>query len=123
MLHVLCQTSNYAQRPSYDFKALRKHRAQRVVKNTEARQQTCKMWQTLIAEILEVRGMNLEILAQDLEVFLDTLRRISKGETAYPRAHLARGLFVMHMIYRPDRYGQTPLDREWLREQGCVSYL
>lgn len=78
---------------------------------------TRKMWQTIVREILAV-GLSLERLAQELGVSLDSVERMQKGETAQPRYTIVAKLFVFHMLYRPDRYGQSPLKREWLLEQG-----
>lgn len=124
MLYILGQTSHHVQYPSYDFNALKKRQIiKKSFVNNDDKQRSCKMWQALLVEILAVPKMSLEILAQDLEVSLDTLRRMSKGKTAYPHASLARGLFVNHMIYCPDRYGQQALNKQSLRELGWVSHL
>lgn len=114
MLDVLNHLGNYMEPTKIGFGGTKKRERAADISD---KAMTRKMWQGIVQEILAA-GVSVECLAQQLEVSIDSVDRMQKGQTAHPRYNVVAKLFVFHMLYRPDRYGQPPLRHEWLLEQG-----
>ena len=70
------------------------------------------MWKQLVDEILVVEGYSERRLANELVVSRDTVRRMRRGKTMNPRYNIGAKLFAVHLLRRPDRYGQQPVAEE-----------
>ncbi len=69
-----------------------------------------RMWKELISDILQVEGYTVERIAQTLDISRDTIQRMMREGTMEPRYVIAARLFALHLILRPDRYGQLPIN-------------
>ncbi len=77
-----------------------------------------EVWRKLSSDILATKNMTKWRLSKELEISIDSLERMQRGLTAQPRYPVLTRLFVLHMMYCPQAYGQRPLLREWVVKQG-----
>ena len=66
-------------------------------------------WKKLVDEMLSRNENTIEIIAQEIDVSYDTIKRLITGRTHQPRPKVAARLLALHLVLCPDRYGQPPL--------------
>jgi hypothetical protein len=62
------------------------------------------VWQTLVYELLEVEGVDIDAIAGELRVSPRTIKRILAFTTRRPNIKTSFKLFKLHAQWRTDRY-------------------